>query len=111
MTNAVEVPSVTCGHGLHMQAPEHTEPVFHFTEPEGFHGIAHLGIAKGWARELDGGTPLSEMFAQLYVLLPGGRDLIHCALVVVDGERGREMEIEALRPTALESSTLFTCPI
>lgn len=112
MAKLIEIPSVTCGNGLHMQTPNHREPVFHFTQNDGYHGVTYLDTVKAWARAHDeDGVPLDQMYAQLYILLPGGRDLIHCTLVVVDGENGRELEVEALRPTVLDSNTLFTCPI
>jgi len=107
----IEIPNVTCGNGLHMQAPA-PEPVFHFTQNDGFHGIIYLDAVKAWARAMrEDGVPLREMAHDLYVLLPGSRELIRCTLVVADGENGPEMEVEALRPTVLESNTLFTCPI
>lgn len=111
MAKLIEIPSVTCGNGLHVQAPA-AEPVFHFTQSDGFHGIVYLDAVKAWARAMrEDGVPLREMAHDLYILLPGSRELIRCTLVVADGEDGPEMEVEALRPTVLESNTLYTCKI
>lgn len=112
MARMIEIPTVTCGNGLHMQTPNQQEPVFHFTQYDGFHGITYLDTVKAWARAMrEDVVPLREMAHDLYVLLPGSRELIRCTLVVADGEDGPEMEVEALRPTALESNTLYTCKI
>lgn len=111
MAKLIEIPNITCGNGLHIQAPA-PEPVFHFTQHDGFHGIIYLDAVKAWARAMrEDGMPLREMAHDLYVLLPGSRELIRCTLVVADGEDGPEMEVEALRPTVLESNTLYTCKI
>lgn len=111
MAQMIEVPNVTCGRGLHMQAPG-SEPVFHFTQSDGYHGITYLDTVKAIARAIrEDGIPVTENFSSLYILLPGSRELIHCTINVVDGKHGPEMEVEALRPTVLESNVVFTCAI
>lgn len=111
MAHMIEIPNVTCGNGLHMQAPG-AEPVFHFTQNDGYHGITHLRTVKSWALAMsEDGIPLAEMVSSLYILLPRSRDLIHCTLNVVVGDDGPELEVEALKATALDSGVLYTCKI
>jgi hypothetical protein len=111
MAHLINVPSVTCGNGLHVQLPE-ADPVFHFVQSDGHHGVAGLDTVKAWARDIrDTGTPLYMIVSDLYILLPNTSELIRCLLVATTGDDGPEMEVVALRPTALESNTLYTCKI
>lgn len=111
MAHMIDGPMSTCGNGLHWQRAT-DEPVFHYVEPDGNHGIAGLGTAKAWARGMrEDGIPLAETVHDLYVLLPGSREMIRCTLVVADGDEGPELEVEALRATALTSNTVYTCKL
>jgi hypothetical protein len=111
MTHMIDGPMSACGGGLHWQRAA-DEPVFHYVEPDGNHGIAGLGTAKTWARGMrEDGIPLSEVVHDLYVLLPGAREMIRVTLTVVDGKDGDELEVEALRPTVLDSNVVYTCKL
>lgn len=111
MAGIPEIPAITCGNGIHLQLPA-AEPVFHFAQGSGQHGIAGLENVKGWARRsVEQGEPLHLYTTDLYILLPGSRDMIRCALNVVDGDDGPELEVEALRATTLDSGVLYTCKI
>lgn len=111
MAYEINVPNVTCGNGLHMQAPG-AEPVFHFTQNDGYHGITYLRTIKSWALTMrEDGVPLAELTSSLYILLPGSRDLIHCTLNVVDGDDGPELEIEALGTASLHPFVIYTCKL
>lgn len=102
-----------CTEGTHFQHPNPLEPVFHFVQDGGYHGIASLDTVKSWARDMrEHGVKLHETAASdLYVLLPGSTELIRVTLTVADGESGDELEVEALRPTLLESNVVYTCKI
>lgn len=111
MARIPDGPMSACGNGLHWQRAA-DEPVFHYVEPDGSHGIAKLGTARAWARGMrEDGIPLAETVHDLYVLLPGSRELIRCTLVVADGDDGPELEVEALRSTVLASNTVYTCKL
>ena len=111
MAKPIHMKTVTCGEGLHQQVPV-VDPVFHFVQTDRHHGIGGIRDLKMWARTMrEDGVPFQEMFANLYVLLPGSNELIHCTLTVVDGDDGPEVEVEALRPTLLASNVLYTCKI
>lgn len=94
-----------------MQIPS-DEPVFHFAQLDGHHGIAGLALVKSWARSInEEGVPLAQYASDLHVMLPGGTRLIRCTLNVIDCGNGPEMEIEALRATGPISNALYTCKI
>lgn len=109
----VMIPMNTCGNGLHFQNPNPLEPVFHFAQKGGYHGIASLETVKEWARLIreDGVTLRESVVTDLYILPAGGAEMIRCTLNIVDGKDGPEMEVEALRPTVLNSGVVFTCKI
>lgn len=106
----MHITPVTCGNGMHTQVPV-VDPVFHFIDRQRNHGVAGIGDLKIWGTVMETGIPFQEMFANLYVLLPGSSELIHCTLTLVDGDEGPEIEVEALRPTVLESNVLYTCKL
>lgn len=110
---ALMIPLSTCGNGLHFQHPNPLEPVFHFAQKGGYHGIASLETVKGWARSMrESGTTLREsVVTDLYMLPANGTELIRCTFNIVDGEDGPELEVEALRPTSLTSNILYTCKL
>lgn len=112
MAYLIEIPEVTCGNGLHTQTPAQ-EPVFHFSQLDGHHGIAGLETVRSWARSMhEDGVPLEEIVSDLHVMLPGGTRLIRCTLNVVgNDEDGLELEVEALRATSLISNILYSCEI
>lgn len=111
MAKMIDMPSVTCGNGLHHEVPS-ADPVFHFVEPDGHHGVAGLETAKAWARSVwEDGVPFHEFISDLYILLPGSRELIRVTLNVACPDGNPEMEIEALKATVLDSGVVYTCKI
>lgn len=110
MAHLINVPPVTCGNGLHAQIPE-AEPVFHFVQSDGHHGIAGLETVKAWARDIrDTGTPLYMIVSDLYILLPNTSEMIRCLLGVATGDDGPEVRFEALEDLA-RLGTVYTCTI
>jgi hypothetical protein len=113
MTDMVTVPTITCGNGLHLEEPSR-EPVFHFVQPSGMHGIAGVATVKRWALAVHReGVPLYSYLSDLFILLPDRSELIPCILVttVSQGDEGSMLEIRDLRPGFSRSAALYTCGI
>ncbi len=111
MARFIEVPLVAHGLEIRHQVPGQ-EPVFHFVQRQGSHGIADLATVKSWVRSsIDEGVPLDEYTTDLYVLLPGGQELVRCVLTQIETDGGPGLEVEAVDPGMLNSGVVYTCKL
>jgi len=94
-----------CGLDIHLQPPN-TEPVFHFTQEDGYHGVAGLESITAWALDIfNSRVTVSECFRELYVVLPGGRSLLPCALTFAGSGQALKLVVTG---TAAVSGVLWT---
>lgn len=93
--------------GIHLVFEHSSEPYFHVMRPDGAHGTASLPDIRDWARqELDQpGEALAALYRELYIVLPGGRSLLPCAITFAGGERSPKAVITG---TAAVSGVLWT---
>lgn len=104
MTNIPYVPKETCGHGVHSQYPD-SVPTFHFVQTDGRHGIADLQTIRLWAEHIyENDAPHTDVYQELYVILPGGRGLLPCFLQVAGTAETPKLEIVG---TASVSGVLY----
>jgi hypothetical protein len=69
--------------GWHWRKPAPERPVFHYVKESGSHGVVGWDTVKVWAEEIYvNGVPRDFYYRELYVLLPGGRSLLPCAITI-----------------------------